>query len=148
MTIGAIHWALSAPSLLCQALLNLMLHIRRETTRPRVHGTAPVCGIVPALSSDAADKATEALKGPEGLNSVPDLHTHSKALKPLPSTASSGGVWIRRGFPGSSRVKNPPANARDAKDVSSIPRSGRSPGGGNGNPLQYSCLENSKDRGA
>ena len=42
-------------------------------------------------------------------------------------------------------VKNPPANAGDA---GSIPGSGRSPGGGNGNQLQYSCLENSMDRGA
>ena len=41
-------------------------------------------------------------------------------------------------------VKNPPANARD---VGLIPGSGRSPGGGNGNPLQYSCLENPMDRG-
>ena len=41
-----------------------------------------------------------------------------------------------------------PVNAGDAKDVGSIPGSGRSPGGGNGNPLQYSCLENSMDRGA
>ena len=48
------------------------------------------------------------------------------------------------GFPGSSMVKNPSANAGD---VSLIPGSGRSPGGGNGNPLQYSCLENSMDRG-
>ena len=39
-------------------------------------------------------------------------------------------------------VKNPPANAGDIKDVGSIPGSGRSPGGGSGNPLQYSCLEN------
>ena len=45
-------------------------------------------------------------------------------------------------------VKNPPANAGDARDVSSIPGSGRSPGGGNGNPLQYCCLENSMDRRA
>ena len=45
-------------------------------------------------------------------------------------------------------VKNPPANARDIRDSGSIPRSGRSPGGGKGNPLQYSCLENSMDRGA
>ena len=44
-------------------------------------------------------------------------------------------------------VKNPPANAGDAKDVGSIPGSGRSPGAGNGNPLQYSCLENSTERG-
>ena len=42
-------------------------------------------------------------------------------------------------------VKNPPANAGDA---SSIPGSGRSPEGGNGNPLQYSCLGNPVDRGA
>ena len=51
-------------------------------------------------------------------------------------------------FPGSSVVKNPPANAEDAGDVASIPGSGRSLGGGNGNPLQYSCLENPMDRRA
>ena len=45
-------------------------------------------------------------------------------------------------------VKNPPANSRDARDMGSIPGLGRCPGGGNGNPLQYSCLENSMDRGA
>ena len=45
-------------------------------------------------------------------------------------------------------VKNPPANSGDARDTGSIPDSGRSPGVGNGNPLQYSCLENSTDRGA
>ena len=45
-------------------------------------------------------------------------------------------------------VKNLPANAGDARDTGSIPESGRSPGGGNGNPLQYSCLENTIDRGA
>ena len=45
-------------------------------------------------------------------------------------------------------VKNPPANAGDGRDTVSIPGSGRSPGVGNGNPLQYSCLENSTSRGA
>ena len=45
-------------------------------------------------------------------------------------------------------VKNPPTNAGDMRDTDSIPRSGRSPGGGHGNPLQYSCLENAMDRGA
>ena len=45
-------------------------------------------------------------------------------------------------------VKNLPANAGDASDTGSIPGSGRSPGGGHGNPLEYSCLENSKERGA
>ena len=53
---------------------------------------------------------------------------------------------------GSSRltlvVKNPPANAGDIRDLSSSPESGRSPTGGNGNPLQFSCLEKPMDRGA
>ena len=52
------------------------------------------------------------------------------------------------GFPGGSMVEKPPANAGDAGEVSLIPGSGRSPGGGNGNPLQYSCLGNPMDRGA
>ena len=46
-------------------------------------------------------------------------------------------MWAWRGFPSGSVVKNPTANAGDS---GSIPRSGRSPGEGNGNPLQYSCL--------
>ena len=45
-------------------------------------------------------------------------------------------------------VKNPPANAGDARDTGLIPGSGRSPGEGHGNPLQYLCLENPMDRGA
>jgi len=49
------------------------------------------------------------------------------------------------GFPGGSAVKNPPVSA---EDVGLIPGSGKSSGGGNGNPLQYSCLENPMDRGA
>ena len=45
-------------------------------------------------------------------------------------------------------VKNPLANAGDIRDTGSIPGSGRAPGDGHGNPLQYSCLEISTDRGA
>ena len=45
-------------------------------------------------------------------------------------------------------IKNPPANAGDVRDAHSIPGLRRSPGEGNGNPLQYSCLENPTDRGA
>ena len=52
--------------------------------------------------------------------------------------------WVRS-FSGGSMVKNPPANAGD---LGSIPGLGRSPGEGNGYPLQYSCLENFMDRGA
>ena len=56
-----------------------------------------------------------------------------------------------RGFPGGAVVKNLPANAgdtRDKRDMSSTPGLGRSPGEGNGNPLQYSCPGNPIDRGA
>ena len=53
-----------------------------------------------------------------------------------------------RGFPGVKVVKIPSANAGDARDTGSIPGLGRSPGVGNSNPLQYSCLENPMDRGA
>ena len=45
-------------------------------------------------------------------------------------------------------VKNLPANTGDLRDTGSVPGSGRSPGGGYGNPLQYSCLENPTDREA
>ena len=52
------------------------------------------------------------------------------------------------GFPSGSVVKSLPVSARDTVDVGSILGSGTSPGGGNGTPLQYSCLENLVDRGA
>ena len=51
-------------------------------------------------------------------------------------------------FPGGLAKKNPTANVGDARDLGSIPGSGRSPGGGNGNPFQYSCLKNSTERGS
>ena len=53
-----------------------------------------------------------------------------------------------RGFPDGTVVKNPPANARDTRDSGSVSGSGRSSWVGNGNSLQYFCLENSIDRGA
>ena len=59
--------------------------------------------------------------------------------------------WIPtvcKGFQAVLVVQNPPANAVDVRDVGSIPGWGRSPRGGHGNPLQYSCLENPMDRGA
>ena len=55
---------------------------------------------------------------------------------------------VPQGFPGGSVVKNPPANSDATGDTGSVPRWGRCPGGGNSNPLQYSCLENPIDRGA
>ena len=53
----------------------------------------------------------------------------------------------KSGFPCDSVVKNPPANAGNSGDAYLIPETGRSPRGGNGNPLQYSCLENLMDGG-
>ena len=58
------------------------------------------------------------------------------ALPPLP------------GFPGSSVAKSPPASAGATGNVGFMPGLGRSPGGGNGNPLKYSCLGNPIDKGA
>ena len=88
------------------------------------------------------------------------MHCWSKAAE----TGGFGADWLgpphRRlvlwvplrvgwGFPGGPVVaKNPPAKAGDARDVGSIPGSGRPRGGGHGNPLQYSCLENPMDREA
>ena len=51
-------------------------------------------------------------------------------------------------FPRGTSVTHPPANARDPREMGSIPGLGRSPGGGHSNPLQYPCLENPMDRGA
>ena len=57
-------------------------------------------------------------------------------------------LWPGPGFLGGSVVKNPSVSKGDAGDMDLIPGLGRSSGGGNGNPLQNSCLENSMDRGA
>ena len=54
----------------------------------------------------------------------------------------------KSGFPGGASGKNLPARAGDGRDLGAIPGSGRSSGGGHGNPLHYSCLENSMDRRA
>ena len=56
-----------------------------------------------------------------------------------------GGLVVKRGFPGGSEVKE---TAWNVGDPGLIPGSGRSPGGGSGNPLQYSCLENPMEGGA
>ena len=59
----------------------------------------------------------------------------------------SGGNWRFLGFPDGSVSKEPACNAGDTGDLGLIPGSGISPGEGNSNPLQYSCLENFMDRG-
>ena len=60
----------------------------------------------------------------------------------------SSVIHLSTSMPGGSVVKRMPANARDTGDMGLIPGSGRSTGEGNGNPLQYSCLENPMDIGA
>ena len=73
-------------------------------------------------------------------------HTSSFPASPyLFLLLECSAITFHEGFPGSLAVKNPPANAGD---MGLIPGSGRSPGGGNGNPLQYSCLDNPMDRRA
>ena len=59
-----------------------------------------------------------------------------------------GGLYTNYASQVALVVKNLPASAGDIRDVGSIPGSGSSPGGGHGNPLQYSCLENPMDRGS
>ena len=63
-------------------------------------------------------------------------------------TVSDTNEILRPDFPGGSMVENPPTNAGGIGDVGLISESGRLPGGGNGNPFQHSCLENSMDRRA
>ena len=58
------------------------------------------------------------------------------------------GIVLNRGHPDSLAGKEPFCNAGDPGDTGSVPGSGRSPGEGNGYPLQYSCLENLRNRGA
>ena len=71
----------------------------------------------------------------EGLHSSPP---------PLPGSSHPDPISYNshQGFPGCSAVKSLPANARDIGDSDLIPRSGRSPGGEHGYPLQSACLEN------
>ena len=75
---------------------------------------------------------------------------HGRVLHmPSPTLSMAGGLWnLFWAFQVALVIKNPPANARDIRDSGSIPGLRRSPGGGNSDPLQYSCLENPMDRGA
>ena len=73
------------------------------------------------------------------------IQTNSKLISRFLSFMKS---LTSLGFPCSSVSKESACNARGIGDMGSVPGSGRSPGGGNGNPLQYSCLENPVDRGA
>ena len=73
-------------------------------------------------------------------------HSHNVLI--IKSIIIKVGIMIDLGFPSGSVVKNLPANAGDTGDAGLIPGLGRSPGEENGNPFQYSCLENTMDREA
>ena len=77
----------------------------------------------------------------------PEQQLHRKQKMISGCVGQEVGTGLSRGFSGGSVVKNPPAKAGGTRDTSSIPGSGRSPGEINGNPLQYSCLENLMGRG-
>ena len=97
---------------------------------PHNPGIEPACPVSPALA--AGFFTTE----PPG---KPPSRERGDLIK---------GDNNEKGFPGGEVVKNLAANAGDSRDQDSIPELGRSSGVGNGYPVQYSCLENSMDRGA
>ena len=72
-------------------------------------------------------------------------HSEPERLLRSPAALLTSGIAL---LPGGPEVKNPPASVGDVRDLGSAPGSGRSPGEGNGNLLQYSCLGNPMDRGA
>ena len=106
------------------------------------------------LSADAHEGILTSTKVRSGSDCAGKVCLGRKAIKSeiqrgfCPFIFFSPGIYFLGVFLGGPEVKNPPANAEDTGDVHSISGSGRSPGEGNGNPLQYSCLENPRDRGA
>ena len=69
-------------------------------------------------------------------------------ISECPVLPSALNTMIHRGFPSGANSKEPSVNAGDIRDLSSIPGSGRSSGGGHDNPFQYPCLKDQVDRGA
>ena len=70
-------------------------------------------------------------------------HTHTHPTEFLQAVRGFPQPILEfEGFPGGTMIKKPPATVGDIRDTGSVPGLGRSPGGGNGNPLQYFCLEN------
>ena len=84
-------------------------------------------------------------RGVSGDPACPQTSGSVDACLPVPGGGVTGALMHHWDFPGGSDSK---ASAYNAGDPGSIPGSGRSPGEGNGNPLQYSCLENPMDREA
>ena len=149
---------------------------RREERNGSVLSSFPPSGVFEVLVVHCGLAKTQLIEDSSVLRNVVGCHSWGPlSLSPQLSGASPGGFWttwaksvasqghilstpsswnLHLGVfeAGASQVvlviKNPHVNAGDIRDTGSIPWSARSPGGGNGNPLQYSCLENPMDRGA
>ena len=106
--------------------------------------TLSLCSFKKSLEFTETRVWSPALSVPEHKSCFPNMQLQ----RGLGDTTYSTPTQREEGFPGGSVVKNPPANAGEARDLGPIPGSGRSSEKGNGNPLQYSCLENPMDRGA
>ena len=91
-------------------------------------------GASPSLSMSGCGISTAGIRGQDETRPI------SGKSAGLPSSGGASQVALG--------IKNPPANAGGTRDVGSVPGLGRSPGGGHGNPLRYSCLENPMDTGA
>ena len=110
----------------------------------------------PAVSWDNPDHTSNSICPQIHLSSLPKHVLSPVSPWPWKSSLHVGDpghqltriLFISHPPPHGAVVRNPPANARNARDTGSISESGRSPGVGNGPLLQYSCLENSMDRGA
>ena len=144
---GTTLWGLSTPTVLIFLLINTLLVSLQSVSRWKF------------ISTQWRARALSLTAGPwwsSGYDSALSLPQPDLSLwvgtETLLQTAAGRGHQRSEpfdvGFPGSAVGTNPPANAGDARDAGLIPGSGRSPGGGHGNPLQYSCLKNSTDRRA
>ena len=121
--------------------------MEQPTNRRRYHNhrgpSTEARDISPTSGLERKGRKTREL-GDSALEGIAHRLAHSEPQHKRSSLKRSWIIW-ERGFPGGSVVENPPANA---VDTGLIPGLGRSPKGGNGNPLQYSCLENLMDKGA
>ena len=113
---------------------------------PNEHGCrdcSPDCLLTAFRSSARGWSSQKPQQEAKALNVVEVHRRHLTCSKNYVITYGSKGA-----SPVTLVVKNPPANAGDTRDVGLMPGLGRSPAGGPGNPLRYSCLENPMDRGA
>ena len=123
-----------------------LIHARVIYYYCRIWVTLPTCGT--HLSFSGRDHSSCVLLNAHYVLGLGLDVLYSRFLLALTVAQQVGTIFISWTSQVALVVKNPPGNARDIRDTGSIPGSGRSPGGGPSNPLQYFCLENPMDRGA